>query len=138
MVRFYLAAPSAYCEMASELIDELTRRGWRCTYNWTDDINDPKADLVKCAVSDIDGVGNADVVIALAPETLKSRGVHVEIGAALALGTQVLMVIGEGVDLDDGYRAHLPFYEHPHVSKLRVSEETETKELADLISERVR
>lgn len=104
-MKFYIDVPvERRCEH-NTLGDQLVVMGHQITHDWTlyeDDTPEFKA------VHDIAGVAEADVLIALLPG---GRSFHVEIGAALSRGVQVLLV-GDQCDAD-GKRC--VFYYHPMV-----------------------
>lgn len=103
-------------EVAS-LCAALRDAGHHITYDWTSHGSvqgECVERMAEVAQSEITGVTEADVLIALLPG---GRGTHGEIGAALATGIRVLLVVESEADLlQDGLTC--VFYYHPLVTIL--------------------
>lgn len=114
-MRFYVAAK--YCDRDAVRIvyGDLIDRGHSITCDWTNhDIYPEDAPLEKkaeFAIDDIEGVRNADAVIAIFIEERHQRGALIEIGAALALGKPV-MIVGE-------HEASSTLLQHPLITRFK-------------------
>ena len=96
---------------ASLLLEALKAQGWERTFAWTGE-TDPDR-YAETALKEIEGVRDADVVIALLPG---GRGTHVEIGAALGLGKPVILHAPDRDSLTKPYPC--VFHYHPGVTLL--------------------
>jgi nucleoside 2-deoxyribosyltransferase len=117
--RFYLATRVNLSARAAPLLEALKAQGWVRTFAWTGE-TDPNR-YTETALKELEGVREADVVIALLPA---GRGTHVEIGAALALGKRVIIYAHDREALTKPYPC--VFHYHPGV-KLVVSEVLDVK-----------
>lgn len=95
--KFYFA--SAYhlpgidkggADVAATVIKQIeAATGWKCTSHWPFDFRHGEAWFAKkAAETDLQDIRDADILI-FAPTTGTSRGTHVELGFALALGKKV-------------------------------------------------
>lgn len=91
-MRVYVAASLLDDDRVCAVRDELRSRGHEITYDWTRKdgyaVTWEEEERRRVASTEIDAVVDADVAIFLAPG---GRGAHVEMGAALATATPVLM-----------------------------------------------
>ena len=128
----YIATGLDNCENHQLLKSELEEFGIEVTFDWVkagavDQDND--SPLIERAHDDINGVIKADVLIVLHPGnpptyTSSGRGMHTELGAALATETPVLLVSPTGFgDLKDpkATQAKCVFYYHRLVTRLRAT-----------------
>jgi nucleoside 2-deoxyribosyltransferase len=98
--RFYVSSRKDRSAHADALSETLKARGWERTFVWTDQgVSSPEAHA-STAEAELAGVREADVLIVLLPGGF---GTHVEIGAALALGKQVILHAPDRKTLDDPY-----------------------------------
>ena len=84
-MRFYIASRLENHEQVRQLAGLLKQAGWEHTYDWTVHDLSRSLDLETLKVigrEEFQGVKNADVMIVLTPQ---GRGVHVELGMAIAL-----------------------------------------------------
>lgn len=115
-MKYYVAAKLEDHERAQMIRDALNALGHEQTYDWTDHLEREKdaddAVYTGTAIDEVKGVLNADICIFIAPG---GRGLHVELGVALAIhevyrktsrATRILFVgKGEGC----------VFYHHPAI-----------------------
>jgi len=114
--QFYLSTRKDRLDEAAPLLDALKANGWKQTFAWVDqDAHNPR-EYADIAQAELAGVRGADVLIVLLPGGF---GTHVEIGAALALGKQVILHAPDRKTLDTPYPC--VFHYHPLVT-LMVSE----------------
>jgi hypothetical protein len=96
-LKVYVACSSKELDRAERAMSEIRRRGGTITFDWTPDVRQwgPQAPNpvigLRCAMADLNGVRDADVVLVLDGEL--SYGRTIEHGAALALG-KTLVVSG--------------------------------------------
>ena len=119
--RFYLATRVDLSARASLLLEALKAQGWERTFAWTGEIDPDR--YAETALKEIEGVREADVVIALLPG---GRGTHVEIGAALGLGKPVILHAPDRDSLTKPYPC--VFHYHPGVTLL-ISEVLDVDEI---------
>jgi hypothetical protein len=127
-MKYYLATGLLNAHRAQLVRDHLNAAGHEQTYDWT--AHGPvghkgKNALIAAAVGELEGVQQADVIIALLPG---GRGTHAELGMALALGKPVLIwdETCEAFPVDDTTCA---FYWHPLVVQRQGDVEAHIKEL---------
>jgi nucleoside 2-deoxyribosyltransferase len=105
--RFYLATRKDRSTEADRLSQALTAHGWERTYTWAA-LDPANTDgFAEVALKEIAGVRDADVLIVLLPGGF---GTHVEIGAALALGKQVILHAPDQKILETPYRCIFHYY----------------------------
>jgi hypothetical protein len=113
-MKFYLASSIENISNAAKVINYLTWKDWRITYDWTDHGPVERAERMKqVSRCEIDGVAMADVFFLLLPGR---RGSHVELGAALALRKPVV-ILSPFQDLLFQGELPFPFYWHPGVTE---------------------
>ena len=105
-MKFYIDVPVERIQEHHALRDFLILHGNTITHDWTEHFADP---VETKAINDIQGVVEADFVVALLPG---GRAFQVEIGAALATGVPVFL-IGNPLDAEG---KKCVFYEHPLVT----------------------
>jgi hypothetical protein len=102
-MRVYVAAASLEIDRAERAIDDVRKRGWTVTYDWTAELaaSDKPANVGlsdkerrQIAHACLDGLRRADVVWVLAPDTWCTAGVWGELVAAIALGESDVVVSG--------------------------------------------
>lgn len=125
--RFYLATQKDSSSRAETLLKALSAHGWQRTYTWTNE-DTGKDRSSEIALAELQGVKDADVLIALLPAGF---GTHVEIGAALAWGKPVILHAPDEKTLATPYPC--PFHYHPGV-KLLVSEVLDTNAVLALLN----
>ena len=112
-MKIYVAAKYCDRDAVRVVYDDLRKNGHEITCDWTDhNIYTEDAPLEKkssFAADDIDGVRNADAVIALFIEERHQRGALIEIGAALGLGKPV-MIVGD-------HEASSTLLQHPLITR---------------------
>ena len=97
-LKVYVACSSKEINRAERAMDEIRKRGGTITFDWTVDVRQwgskaPDEVIgLRCAMSDLGGVRDADVVLVL-DSTEPSYGRTIEHGAALVLG-KILVVSG--------------------------------------------
>jgi nucleoside 2-deoxyribosyltransferase len=111
--RFFLSTRKDRSSEADALAAALKARGWERTFAWTDQDGEDTEAHAKIAVAELNGVGEADVLVVLLPGGF---GTHVEIGAALALGKPVILHSPDRKTLETPYRCI--FHYHPGVKIL--------------------
>ena len=111
--RFYLSTRKDRSAEALALLEALKARGWERTFDWADLGRVAPDKYADTAMAELAGVRDADVLIALLPG---GYGTHVEIGAALALGTPVILHAPDRQTLDTPYPCI--FHYHPGVRLL--------------------
>ncbi|HEV2316233.1 MAG TPA: nucleoside 2-deoxyribosyltransferase [Thermoplasmata archaeon] len=98
MTRFYLASAyhlpccrNAGADLAKKIETEIAlATGWEPTAHWHTDFRHGETWYAgQAAATDLEDIRRADILI-FAPLTETSRGTHVELGFALALGKRVL------------------------------------------------
>lgn len=90
-MRFYIATKLEREQDFRKLRDALTEAGYKLTYDWSRHgsvKNEGRARIREVAVSERQGVKDADFVVVLLPG---GRGTHAELGMALAYGKRVFM-----------------------------------------------
>jgi nucleoside 2-deoxyribosyltransferase len=120
--RFYLSTRKDRSAQADALSQALIAHGWERTYAWTAVDGADVEKYPEIALAELRGVRESDVLIVLLPG---GYGTHVEIGAALALGTLVIIHSPDRKTLETPYPC--VFHYHPGV-KLLVSEEIKIDE----------
>lgn len=128
MSTFYLSTRKDRISEANTVRDALKQLGWKQTFDWAKEIKDGKTEHGEMAHAEIEGVREADVLIALMPGGF---GTHVEIGAALALGKPVILHAKSREVLDIPYPC--VFHYHPGV-KLMISESLCIDEVLRILS----
>jgi len=113
--RFYIATRKDRTKQVETIVNALRAHGWERTFAWTDQDDERPEQYGKTALSELAGVRDGDVLIALLPG---GYGTHVEIGAALALGKRVILHAPDRKTLETPYPCI--FHYHPAV-KLLVS-----------------
>jgi nucleoside 2-deoxyribosyltransferase len=113
MPKFYLATRIDRAAQAEKLLEALKSRGWERTFTWIGEDIAGADKYPELAVAELAGVREADVLIVLLPG---GRGTHVEIGAALALGKQVILHAPDQKTLNTPYPC--VFHYHPGVTLL--------------------
>jgi len=113
MTKFYIASTLDNAEEARKLAAKVKVLGWEQTYDWTEHgsvqhYNQQQRQAV--AMAELDGVLKADIVFMLFPA---KRGSHVELGAALASGSWIMILASADQLLKDGRTC--AFYHHPQV-----------------------
>jgi len=91
---FYLAGAYRARDTLVSYIDSLKALGYECTFNWAacEAHSDDHEQMGYFASKDIDGVANADVVVAIMDDKdYAYRGTFTEIGCALGLGIPVVI-----------------------------------------------
>lgn len=127
--RFYVSSRKDRSKEANALADALKAQGWKRTFEWTD-LGDASAESrAATAEAELQGVREADVLIALLPGGF---GTHVEIGAALALGKPVILHAPDQKTLEAPYPC--VFHYHPNVILL-VAETLDVGAVIALMSE---
>jgi hypothetical protein len=121
--RYYLSTRKDRSEAAAGLIEALGAAGWERTYTWRDLGNVAGEVSAAAAITEMEAVRTADVLIVLLPGGF---GTHVEIGAALALGRPVILHAPDRKTLETPYPCI--FHYHPSVT-LIISEELPVCEL---------
>jgi nucleoside 2-deoxyribosyltransferase len=114
-LRIYVAAKLDRADDAKRIADLLRADGHIITYEWWTHgaVHAQGIEAMRAvAMRELAGVLRADLVIVLLPG---ARGSHVELGAALAAGRDVVLV-GALDALSYGYGKDCAFYHHPHVS----------------------
>lgn len=115
--RVYVATGYARRHIAKSVMDELARRGFTITYDWTGHVEAELSDIegrARIGEADLDGVRRADIVVILLPG---GQGTHTELGVALGMNTPVLLVAADP-DLVDNAAHPLPFYYAVGVTRL--------------------
>src|SRR5260370_18430217 len=111
--RFCLSARKDRSKQAEPLLEALKSHGWERTLTWTPQDEGSTDGYGEIALKELDGVRDADVLIVLLPG---GYGTHVEIGAALALGKQVILHAPDRKILEAPYPCI--FHYHPSVKIL--------------------
>ncbi len=111
--RFYLATRKDRSKQAEPLLEALKAQGWERTFEWTAQDEASTDAYGEVARKELEGVRDADVLIVLLPGGF---GTHVEIGAALALGKQVILHAPDRKTLETPYPCI--FHHHPAVKIL--------------------
>jgi nucleoside 2-deoxyribosyltransferase len=111
--RFYLATRKDRSKQAQPLLEALKADGWERTFTWTPQDEGNTEGYGEVAQKELAGVSEADVLIVLLPG---GYGTHVEIGAALALGKQVILHSPDHKTLETPYPCI--FHHHPKVKIL--------------------
>src|ERR1700738_3378900 len=114
--RFFISARKDRQLEVDALADKLKAHGWERTLAWKHEDGANHKENSEIALAELQGVHEADVLIALLPG---GYGTHVEIGAALALGKPVILHSPDQKTLETPYLCI--FHYHPAV-KLLVSE----------------
>ncbi len=124
-MKYYIATRLENAAGHNALRDLLNGAGHKLTYDWTrhGSVKDKgRAVLAQVAENEIEGVREADFVVALLPG---GRGTHTEIGAALALGKPTIIHDSDArTDIDGAFSygaATCSFYHHPLALKLQGS-----------------
>ena len=88
-MKFYIASRLDNHAQVRHLAELLMRCGWEWTFDWTAHVEVGAVDcdvLRSIGQRECEGVARADIVVVLSPQ---GRGVHVELGMAIALGKAV-------------------------------------------------
>ena len=112
-MKFYIATHLENTMEHNLCRDLLRQLGHEITYDWTVNPYEPveESKLSETAELEVNGVKEADYVVVILPGGI---GTHVELGAALTLGKDVLLV-AEEEELVDHRGWPFPFYHHPGV-----------------------
>jgi nucleoside 2-deoxyribosyltransferase len=116
-VRYYIASRLENAPQVRAVRDALAHRGWRFTYDWTlhGAVRSQGTGVMRrVAYDELMGVKRADVVLGLLPG---GRGTHVEIGAAIAFGAQVVLYSPD-IKLFELGEETCAFYHHERVTQL--------------------
>lgn len=116
-MRYYIASRLENIEAVRDLKGKMNNQfpEWELTYDWT--VHGPvwthgRDKCVKVAHNELSGVRRADILIVLLPG---GRGTHIEIGAALATDTPIVLVTSDPKDV--AMNANLcAFYTHSSVN----------------------
>ena len=90
-MKVYIATGLENAKESSQLENRLIEDGWERTYDWTKHgsvQDDGPERIAQVAVDEINGVLQADLLIALLPG---GRGTHIEIGCAIGHGIPVIL-----------------------------------------------
>lgn len=90
-LRFYIATRLERHQAHNLVRDQLTARGWECSYDWTvhGSVKNTTTQVIeRVCEAEIAGVESADLVIVLLPG---GRGTHVELG--IAIGARVPVIL---------------------------------------------
>jgi hypothetical protein len=112
-LKFYVATSLSNAAAQRAIATRLEEHGHTLTYDWTAHgsvQNEPMSTKRLIAISEIDGVLSADVVVVLLPG---GNGTHVELGMAIAAKKMVIVV---GKQKRDGYECI--FYHSPQVHRI--------------------
>lgn len=93
-MKFYVAGKWQERVLCGVVIDSIRALGHEVTVDWTCEREVLEERVV--ALRDMEGVAQADVVIAILERAFDYKGAWVEIGAALGQGKQVWVVGNEG------------------------------------------
>lgn len=91
-MKIYVASPYELIDKARGVSQYLESQGIEVTSRWLAGENGDKS---LWAQNDLDDVARADLLLALNPEEYRNKGTggrHVELGYALALGKQIVLV----------------------------------------------
>ena len=121
MPKFYLATRKDRAEQAEALSKALSVHGWERTFAWSGEDEAGPEGYAQIALLELDGVREADVLIAMLPA---GKGTHVEIGAALAWDKPVILHSPDRKTLENPYPC--VFHYHPGV-KLLISQVVDIK-----------
>jgi nucleoside 2-deoxyribosyltransferase len=121
--RYYVATRKDRTADAEALANALQAHGWERTLDWSDRTNVGPERYPETAADEIQAVREADVLVVLLPG---GYGTHVEIGAALALETPVILHAPDRKTLETPYPC--VFHYHPRVTLL-VSEFLDVNEV---------
>jgi nucleoside 2-deoxyribosyltransferase len=93
-VKIYLAASWNARPQMRDLRDQLVAKGYTVTSRWIDSNkpNDDPSELMMEALSDVEGVERADLVVAFTDTPSTTGGMHVEWGIALGLEKHTALV----------------------------------------------
>jgi len=103
-MKYYIASGLENADKVNRLIRLLNAWGWQITYDWTEhgSVQDQSTTIIKeTAQKELAGVKEADVVIIMLPG---GRGTHTEMGAALALGKQIIVYAPTQNELEQANR----------------------------------
>lgn len=118
MKKFYVASALSNVQRAQQLISDLEKLGWACSYNWTKQWEKEVAaeangssgsveEKREIAHKELLGVLEADVLILFLPG---GRGAHVELGAALVASVPVLLLYNTEEQLRGTFPYECIFY----------------------------
>jgi len=119
-MKFYIGGMWNDKPHIQQCIAALRSMGHILTHDWTTYEADPTNKLANCAVRDIDGVRQADVVIAIMNDSKYAyRGTFTELGCALALNKHIIIVCGH----QDAYCRTNCFFHHPDIAHVDTFEQ---------------
>ena len=95
MANIYIAGKYEDRIRVKELMSLFEAFDHTITYDWTK--NQEGDSSVICAITDLEAVKKADIVLAIAEKDYIYKGMYVEIGIALALSKKVLL-LGNAID----------------------------------------
>ena len=106
----YVSTSSKRIERAREVIAYLKAKGFRITHDWTVGFDDEASytdeELSRRAAADVRGARAADfVIVIMLKEMSIMTGAAVEIGAALAVGTPVV-IVEEEIPFEHFFKHH--------------------------------
>jgi len=111
--RFFISAKKDRQLEVDAFANKLKAHGWERTLAWKHEDGANHKENSEIALAELQGVHEADVLIALLPGGF---GTHVEIGAALALGKPVILHAPDLKTLETPYPC--VFHYHPAVKIL--------------------
>lgn len=124
-MRFFVSSRKDRSARADALSKELEKHGWQRTFAWKPEDGEGPEGNAAIAKAELDGVLQADILIALLPG---GNGTHVEIGAALALGKPVILHAPDRETLNQPYPC--VFHYHPGV-KLIISQTIDSEAILE-------
>lgn len=113
--RIYVAGPWIDREKVIPIADKLESLGYTITHKWWEyegkNQNDETPEFLReCAVSDVNGVATADVVLVY--NSAKSEGKAVEQGLAIALKVPIVCINPGEIKPSSNIFHYLPVYTH--------------------------
>lgn len=118
-MKFYVGGKWSEKEFIRSLMDRLEQLGHTSTHDWTKYEANPENKLADCAFKDIQGVQQADVVLAYFSDPKYAyRGTFTELGAGLALGKRVVVITANVGPADPNpYYMTNCFFHHPIIER---------------------
>lgn len=117
----FVSGPLAYVGNVRAVQVECERRGWTVNYDWTKHghdgaVRDESSEVQeKVAEEEVLAASDCDLLVSVQAKDA-GRGTYVEMGAALAMGTPVLIV---GINIEDDF---MNFRNHPLVTTTTLAE----------------
>lgn len=119
MTNIYIAGKWSQKEEIRKIMSEITSLGYKITHDWTynETLTNSSKEMEKYAELDINGVKNADIVLAIMTDVEYAyRGTFTELGCAIGLNKDIFIYCPQHNSEDKSYCKTNCFYHHSSIS----------------------